>query len=203
MAKSRKRPRRYRPSSLTHSVPRRIPRPRVEIDRGLAWYALWTAARAERRVAERLTDAGLATYFPAETIQRTQRGKVVEVERPAVSRYVFVGLNAAQPQFDVVHGALEEWTGLWPLIIGRLLRTAEGPLRVPAGALQRLADGLVVYDSPKRRIAAGDTLKPISGPFAGLTAVVESSADSRVRALVSLFGGTVPVDFDADQLEAA
>lgn len=201
MAKNRKRSRRYRPSAMP--TPRRIPRPRVEIDRGLAWYALWTASRAEKRVAERLRDAGLATYLPSETLQLVRRGKTVEVERPAVSRYVFVGLNAVAPQFDAVHGALEEWAGLWPMTLGRLLRTSEGPLRVPAGALQRLADGLVVYDSPKPSLRPGEAYRPVSGPFAGMTAIIEAADDTRVRALVSLFGGRVPVEFDADQLEAA
>lgn len=207
MAKNRKRVRRYRPSTLTHSAIRRIARPRVELDRGLAWYALWTAARAEQRVEQRLRAAGLATYLPAEVVERVRRGQLVQIDRPAVSRYVFVGLSAAAPQFDAVHEALEEWTGFWPVTLGRLLRTEAGPFRIPASALQCLANAISGPLDANGGLAGvlqpGTRIRPLAGPLCGRMGIVENVRDQRVRALVEMLGGRVAVEFDVDQLEAA
>lgn len=201
MAKSKSRPRRYRPSSLTHSGFRRLPRPRVEIDRGLAWYAIWSAARAEQRIAKRLGDAGLAAYVPLETVERVRRNRVIQDARPAVSRYLFVGLDGARPDFEAVHGAIDDFGGL--VSLGRLLATGDGPIRVPAGALQRLADGLSLFDQPKRRFCPGGRVRAREGVWAGFLGEVERADDVRVRALMDLFGRKTPIEFGADQLEAA
>lgn len=207
----RRRVRRYRPASLAHGgVIHRLPRPRVEIDRGLAWYCLWTAALAERRVETALRDAGLATYAPVETVRTVKRGRVVEDERLAVGRYVFVGLHGAQPQWDAVHEALERrchWTIGIPAF-GRVLKSRDGvALRVPASALQKLADGLSLADegnhAARTRLAAGGACKAVSGVFAGFLGVVQSSDDYRVRALLDVFGRKTAVEFSPEQLEAA
>lgn len=201
MAKSRKRrERRYRASMPL--LPRRLPRPRVEIDRGLMWLVIWAAPRAEARIQARLLGLGLGAYVPTEVVERVRRGKRIEQERPAISRYVFVGLNAAQPEFWQVDGALSEWGGLQTQ--GRVLRTADNtPLRVPASALQRLADGLTVFDEPVPALRPGDRANVRTGPFEGLLAEIETADDVRVRALVNLFGGTVRAEFEPGQLEAA
>jgi transcription antitermination factor NusG len=198
----RRRPRRYCPSSLTHSAIRRLPRPRVEIDRGLAWFAVWTAARAEQRIQRRLENVGVPTYLPSEAVKIARRGRWVEIDRPVVSRYLFVGLNAAKPDFAAVHGCLE---GFWPGIpvFGRVLRTQEGPLRVPASAVQRLADGLSLYDSRSPPWAVGGRFRAVGGAFAGFEGIVQGADDHRVRGLLDLFGRKTVVEFESGQLEAA
>lgn len=229
MSKSSKRTsRRYRPLSLTHGVPRRLPRSRVEIDRGLAWHVVWTACRSEQRAEHELRAYGLETYRPLEAFEIVKRGRAVEVERDALGRYLFVGLNAAAPQFQAVRDALEDRTApsgdfayLWqgrefwvparnvmaarPL--GRLLSIDDIPVRVPAAALQGLADGLTGfggYPVPGKWLpTAGGACRAIYGPFQGFLGVVEAADDYRVRALVDLFGRRTSVEFDLDQLEAA
>lgn len=203
MAKPRKRrSRRYRPSSLTYSnQTRRLPRPRVEIDRGLAWYAVFTSPRAEPRILEKLAQRGLASYRPVEAVERIRRGRRVEEEIPAISRYVFIGLNAATPQWGLVHDALEDMAGIQTL--GRVLRSGDVPLRVPASALQRLADGISLFEAPTQRFIAGEAVRAVSGPFLSFLVTVEEADDYRVRALVDIFGRQTPVEFEPEQLEAA
>lgn len=206
-----RRARRYRPS-MPQTVVARFkspPRPLVEINRGLAWYVIWTAPRAEPRIEEALRKKGLETYVPRETLSIVRRNKEIEVERPALGRYVFVGLHGAMPQWGDVHLALQgqgSWFGA--PVLGRVLRCADGrPLRVPAGALQRLADwlGPVAEGNDTRGpcFAAGDAVRPVSGPLAGYVGVVHSSDDDRVKAVLSILGRFTVVEFDYQQLEAA
>jgi transcription antitermination factor NusG len=203
-----RRARRYRPSVLALKPQiKRLPRPRVDIDRALAWFVIWAGANVERRVEERLVSAGLSAYRPVEVVAVLNRGKSVERERNPLGRYVFVGLNADHPNFSAVAQALEPIGSVWTSApLGRVLMVDGEALRVPASVLQRFADGLYVPEvsgGSKCRFASGDDVRVVSGPFASFLAEVESATDVRVRALVNVFGRKTSVELDYAQLEAA
>src|SRR6476620_10201675 len=88
-------------------VPRFVSRPRVEIDRGLAWYCVHTRSRVERQAEDELRRVGFSTCLPTETYQVHRRGKLLEIERAPVSRYLFVGLDAAAPEFALLDDVLD------------------------------------------------------------------------------------------------
>lgn len=206
-----RRARRYRPSvpapaTVIPFKPR--PRPLVEIDQDLSWFVIWTGPRGERRVEEKLCKRELAAYVPREAVSTSVRGREVEVERPAVSRYVFVGLET-DAQWSLVHLALRD-QGSWfgAKVLGRVLRAADGaPLEVPASVLQWFADGLCPVaegnDTSRVDFAAGGAVRAVSGHLAGFVGIVESSDDLRVRALLDILGRQTLVEFDRNQLEAA
>jgi transcription antitermination factor NusG len=210
MAKNRKQ-RRYFPARQG-CVPIRLQRPRVEIDAGLAWFCVWTAARAEWQAQRDLEAAGYATYLPLVGLAITRRGKVVEIERNPVSRYLFVGLRMPSPDIEGVENALGMLFG-WSIPTmpprGSVLRVNHAPLRVPSGALQAYADECA--DGAAQGLAgghlglrAGDRARIVAGAFSGLEMTVDQLAcDARVRGLVEMFGGRVSVEATADQLEAA
>lgn len=206
MAKLRKRRGRRRPvSAQVHTNIHYVRRPRVEIDRGLAWYAIFTAARAEARVQTTLRDFGLATYAPIEALKLLRRGRMVELERPAVSRYLFVGLDAAAPQWPLVQEALET-PGPWGIglyALGRVLTFGLQPFRVPAGQLARLADGLSALGHTPYPFEANARVRVSKGPWEAFHGTVEESDDDRVRALLDIFGRQTRVEFKTSELEAA
>lgn len=204
MQKSRKRrERRYRPSAPL--LPRRLPMPKAEIDHALTWCVCFCYGRRESRIRDRLTEAGITTYLPMEAFERIARGRRCEVHRPALSGYVFVGLNAARPDYFAVEQAMG---GGWGLPAdGRLLRNAKGePLKVPPVALERLAEALHVpelLDIPRARFTAGSLVMVRKGPWEAFLGEVERSDDYRVRVLLQIFGRKTAVEFEPGQLEAA
>ena len=125
--------RRHSPAALTHKVPVRLSRPRVAIDPGCAWFAVWTEPRGERRVMAGLERAGFPCYLPSLADKIVRRGEALPVERMAAARYLFVGLSAAAPEFGAVHAV----DG-----VKALVAAAGAPLRVPACVLQAYADAL-------------------------------------------------------------
>ena len=198
--------RRYRASLPVHDVPRRLPRPRVDIDRGLAVVCPVDGSEGRRRLQASLRDSGLATFAPLESVEVVRRGVPVEVERPAFSRYLFVGLNAACPEWSAVHAALEGHSWWLPGVpsLGRILLAGGEPLRVPVNCLCSLAERLSgVGAVPSHPYP----LEPVYGLLMGfgldLTGVVEKSGDERVHALLDLFGRKTLVEFAVEQLEAA
>jgi transcription antitermination factor NusG len=214
MKTKNRRQRRYSPSTLTHrSGLRLIERHRVEIDRALSWHVVYCRAQQER-VAERdLQAAGFTTYRPVQTFERLYRGKTSTVERAPVSRYVFVGLNAVDPDLARVEAVLTE-DGWWPRMSGQVLHANGQPVRIGAGALQRFEDAVSCHfdgglngsggaASGRSLFKVGETVFVRDGPFSGIPFSIESLTDYRVRGLVDLLGGKVAVDLELEQLEAA
>lgn len=202
---------RYFPARQS-SMPPRLKRPRVEIDAGLAWHAVWCSSRAERHAQRDLEGAGFATYLPTVGLEITRRGKVINIDRTPVSRYLFVGLSMPDPDTEGVEDALGMLWG-WSIPTmpprGRLIRVNHVPLRVPSGALQVFANECAL-GSPQGLadghlgFRAGDRARIMSGAFSGLQMTVDRLAcDARVRGLVEMFGGKVAIEATVDQLEAA
>jgi hypothetical protein len=209
MAKNR-RQRRCFPSMMGSRPCRIIHRPRVEIDRSLAWYCVWTQARVERQAQEDLGRAGFATYLPTQRIEIVRRGRLVETERVPVGRYLFVGLQMPSPDFGGVEDALGWRPADWYRpAVGSLLRIDREPIRIGAGALQAFADecagnGLLGAASGRLPLARYQRARIISGALSGLVIQISDVlCDERVRGLVNLFGGRVSVEATVDQLEAA
>jgi hypothetical protein len=211
MAKTRRQLRCRARAPARPFVPRFVSRPRVEIDRGLAWYVIWTRARAERQAEDDLRRAEFSTYLPTQRLEVVQRGRVVEVERPPVSRYLFVGLCARQPEFGRLDAILAGPNAGWFFDppTGSLLRVSGEPVRVGAGALQAFADectgnGLSAVSGGRSPLRRYQTARITDGPLCGLSMRIEDVlCDDRVRGLVDMLGGRVMVEATADQLEAA
>ena len=228
MPKSRKRLRRG-PLSPESTV-RFLPRPRVEIDPGLFWRVLWTQPLAESRVAAALARAGLAAYIPMRAVETVRRGSLEAITRPAIGRYVFVGMGDPEVDFARLRASLGQETPYLasdsfsytdrrgrrigvevrrpepPEPMARLLRVDDVPLRVPVEALQALEDGLSLYGQAGKGRPAfmpGQSVTVLQGPWAGFIGEVERSDDERVWALLGLFGRQTPVQFLVDELEVA
>lgn len=228
MSKSRKRSRGViQPSE---GAVRFVPRPRVEIDATLFWRVLWTQPLVEERVAAALARAGLASYTPMQAVEVFQRGVKKTLRRPAIGRYVFVGLSNLGTDFGRLRASLGQETPSAvedvfsyvnrrgrlvvvevrqpepPEPLARLLRVDDVPLRVPAEKLQELEDRLSLHeaaDGPGPAFRPGEAVRVTSGPWSGFVAEVEAATDGRVRALLDLFGRQTPVEFVVDDLEAA
>ena len=77
------------------------------------WAIVWTAPRGEAKAAEELMRYGDAAFLPMVTVWRDvpqrQRKKIgarrQAVERPALSRYVFVGLNPLYQSWGLIADA--------------------------------------------------------------------------------------------------
>lgn len=57
------------------------------------WYVLYTTARAEKRVAERLKEIGVEVFLPIHKTKRKWSDRVKIVEMPLFNSYVFVRIQ--------------------------------------------------------------------------------------------------------------
>jgi Transcription antiterminator len=61
-----------------------------------AWYALYTAPRAEKVVSKRLNDGGVATFLPLLQLERKWSDRIKVVEMPMFPSYVFVHVKESE-----------------------------------------------------------------------------------------------------------
>lgn len=205
---------------------RRLPRPAIA--QHLAWFVVY-AQVPERKLEERLCDAGFATYRPEAAIVVIRRGRAVDhTEQPALG-YVFVGTAekdgvAALMAFrrrEMERGAesvtyrdrngdlrtLAALHTLWRAPFEQVLG------RVAAAELQAFADGLTGYTSDGAPVvltiaplfAAGEQVRVVKGPFAGFTALVEGADDQRARlkVMITLFGRATPLELGYTDVDKA
>ena len=125
------------------------------------WYALYTAPRAEKKVAERFTDSGIEHYLPIQKVMRKWSDRMKEVEVPVVNGYIFVHIS--ELQFKAVlntYGAIQ------------FVREFGKPVPIPDKQLARLrfmvdnADGPV--DFSLEDLEPGIPISIIRGPMQGL-----------------------------------
>jgi transcription antitermination factor NusG len=181
-----------------------LPRHRTYIDPALTWFALWCRANQERKAEAALAGAGIATYRPLETRQINKRGKILQIERPPVGRYLFAGLDEAQAQAQSLRDVRDALHQPSDPPLGRLIRTEAGPVQVPAELLQPFADAIARLGEPVQArclFSKGMDALVVKGPLAGLLAAIQTASDDRVRALVKMFGGRTLVEFEPEQLE--
>ena len=57
------------------------------------WYAVFTASRAEKRVKERLEQAGIENYLPMREVEFVRDGLVKRLEVPVITGCIFVRVS--------------------------------------------------------------------------------------------------------------
>ena len=189
-----------------------------------AWFAVFTAYRAEFKAEQALNDLGYSVYCPRERREVRHAGKTTEREAPLLPRYIFVGLEktAVGPQgrchpFAAIK-ALDEVEGF--------LGAAGGPIQVPFGRVDPEYDRTDRQKTPRLTIAdiwaaeaageydttapkatplePGEAVRIKGGKFDGFAAsVVEIKPKDRVAVLFHMFGRSSPMELKLDQIERA
>jgi len=93
----------------------------------VCWYAIYTAPRAEKKVAERFAKDSIEHYLPIQKVMRKWSDRLKEVEVPVVNGYIFVHIN--ELQFELVlktFGAIQ------------FVREFSKPVPIPDRQLQQL-----------------------------------------------------------------
>lgn len=125
------------------------------------WYAVYTHSRAEKRVSERLIEAGIETFLPMQKTLRQWSDRKKMVEKPIISSYVFV--KVLPKEFLAVRKA----EGVVKII------TLDGkPVVIPEDQMRNLrilCDSDVDVVVSDKVYLKGDLVEVIYGALTGLT----------------------------------
>ena len=73
----------------------------------LLWYVLYTKHRNEKKVAQRLSEAGYTVYCPLQKVRRQWSDRTKVVEEPLFKSYLFIQIEESRPR----RGLFLSWNG--------------------------------------------------------------------------------------------
>lgn len=159
------------------------------------WYAAYTSANHEKRVAEQLTVREVEHFLPTYSSVRRWKDRRVKLAMPLFPGYVFVRL-ALRDRLPVL-----QIPGL-----ARLVGFNGTPTELPDEEIEGLRRGLTagVRAEPHPFLTVGRRVSVVRGPLAGLQGIlVRRKKQARFVVSVELIMRSVAVEIDEADLEVA
>jgi transcription antitermination factor NusG len=158
------------------------------------WYAIYTCANHEKRVAAELHARSVEHLLPLYSSVRRWKDRRVTLALPLFPGYVFVRL-ALRDRLRVVQ---------IPSVV-RLVGFNSLPVSLPDEEMEIMRSGFSepFRAEPHAYLTAGRRVRVTSGPFAGLEGILQRRK-SNLRVIVSLelIQRSVAVEIDTEELEA-
>ena len=144
------------------------------------WYAIYTKSRSEKKVTERLSDAGIEAYCPLIKTLRQWSDRKKKVQLPMFPGYVFVCVSEIErtlvlQDFGVLNFVF--WLGK-PAVI----RENE------IAAIREIAENGEEINISSEAFEVGRMVKIPEGPFKGMTGTVDKLDKRKVIVLVEQLG---------------
>lgn len=154
------------------------------------WYVVHTRPSQETRAKTQLSRQGFTTFLPTFTRTIRHSRQFRTSDSPLFPRYLFIRFDVNQDRWRSVNSTLG---------VSCLITAGEKPLPVPRGAIEEmLSHG---RHSPLLELKQGSPVRVVTGPFAGIVGkLVRLDAGGRVRVLLSILGGDVPVSVETKDL---
>ena len=153
------------------------------------WYAVYTLPRSEIRARINLERQGFRCFCPF-VIKTSRKGhRLVTQSPPLFPSYIFIELELDKPgtgwrSVDSTYG------------VRRLVKHGDRPSPLPGAFMRSLIEmtnesGIFSYSS---RVATGDRVQFLSGPFAGMIGTLEAlDTHGRITILLTLLGQSTRV----------
>lgn len=157
------------------------------------WYAVYTRANHEKRVANQLAQRLVEHFLPFYDSVRRWKDRKVRLQMPLFPGYVFVRI----PLFDQmrilqIHGVV------------RLVGFDGHPVALPEEEIRTMQNGLKlgVCAKPYRYITAGRRVRVVGGPLAGLQGILLRKKNlARVVVSLDMIKRSVAVEVSLDELQ--
>jgi len=164
---------------------------------GPQWYAVSTQPRREMIAVAHLERQNFETFIPRRRVTTSHARRTQVQIRSFFPGYIFVRLDIARQRWRPINSTQG---------VRSLVMQGEAPLRAPPGMVDTLKamtddEGWFV---PQPSFEKGERVRLLSGPFGELVGRVEKmTAEHRVRVLLDLMNGHIPVVVDRSELARA
>ena len=172
-------------SAIKHGQPQALAQPH--------WYALYTCANHEKRVAAELTHRSVENFVPLYSSVRRWKDRRVTLDLPLFPGYVFVRMALAE-KLKVVQV---------PSVV-RLVGFGGLPAALPETEMEIVRAGLSrgVHAEPHPFLTLGRRVRIMDGPFAGLEGILKKRKRGlRVVVSLELIQRSVAVEVEAADLQ--
>jgi len=158
----------------------------------IAWYAVYTAPRAEKKVGDRFEETGIEYYLPLQKVKRQWSDRVKEVVVPVVNGYIFVHIPPQDfKKVLSIYGAIA------------FVREGGNPAAIPDVQISRLQFMVNYSEEPidfsPEHFEPGETISICRGPLQGMVGeLLQIKGKHKVLIRLEHFGcalTTVPLSF--------
>ena len=157
-----------------------------------AWYAVYTCANHERRVAEQFSSRGVEHFFPMYEVVHKWKDRRMRLQLPLFPGYVFV------------HLALRDrLQALQVTSVVRLVGFGDQPSALDEQEIETLRNGLQRDASaePHPYLTSGKRVRIKSGPLTGLEGILQRrKGKCRLVISIDLIARSIAVDVDASDV---
>jgi transcription antitermination factor NusG len=164
-------------------------------ERAARWYAVFTMARHEKKIAWHLGERQIESFLPLyKTKHRWKNRCTVTVELPLFPNYLFVRIDRDE-RLRVLSV---------PSVVS-IVSVGREPLPVPDQYIVGLRDGLLAHRiEPHPGLGAGDRVRITTGAMADMIGVLERLKNAcRVVLSLEMIGRSVAVEVDLADIEPA
>ena len=164
-------------------------------DTAYHWYALYTKARAEKKVCAELQQKGIEAYLPLRRVLRHWSDRKKWVELPIISSYVFVHIRT-----DEYRQAFE-LKGVVRYVShnGRAVVIPDHEIE----AMRQTVTSNITFNVETSDIQKGQIVTIASGPLKGITGeVLEVQGDRKFYMRISHIGYTLIVTLDDENTKS-
>jgi transcription elongation factor/antiterminator RfaH len=157
---------------------------------GVRWYVAYSQPHREFRAQTQLAAQGFRTFLPRYRKTVRHARKLMTVDAPFFSRYLFVAFDLRRDQWRSVNGTFG---------VTSLLSDGMFPIPLPQGVIESLincsdASGYIDLGDA---LQVGERVRILTGPFADLVGeLVRLDGARRVQVLLQLLNGVVAVSIE-------
>lgn len=161
------------------------------------WVAVYTAARAEKAVTERIAkDLHLETYLPLHRVLRKWSDRMKQVEVPLIRSYTFVKMTERD-----IHYVRQVWG-----VSGFVSFPSTGIAVIPQqemDAMRRLVESMeAIYVQNTLSLQKGANVRVIAGEFAGMEGtIINNCAEGNFAIHISNLNFSLIITIEPDVLE--
>ena len=158
------------------------------------WYVLYTKPRHEKKVAERLTGAGLSVYCPLQKVVRKWSDRTKVVEEPLFKGYVFIQIeNHKRDEVFTFPGTV------------RYLFWLRRPAIVREEEITTIQKWLGHYEHDRLKvtdISPGTYVRITSGKFMNEEGILLNTSNSKALVQLKELGIQLSLDLTQNELQA-
>ena len=153
------------------------------------WYALYTKARAEKKVLEQLTQMGIKAYLPLRRVLRQWSDRKKWVEVPVISSYIFI--NIPEKDYRKVFDA----RGVVAYVShkGKAVTIPDHEIE----AMRKTIENNIEFDVQQRELKKGEEITITTGPLKGVKGIIkEVQGNKKLYISISNIGYTLVINME-------
>ncbi|MDG5800363.1 UpxY family transcription antiterminator [Marinilabiliaceae bacterium ANBcel2] len=155
------------------------------------WYALYTKSRAEKKVLEKLTQAGIEAYLPLKRELKQWSDRKKWVKTPAISSYIFIKIPKSE------YHTLFNIQGVVSYVCykGKAVVIPDREIEI----MQKAVENRLSFNIEPGKIEKGENVTVTSGPLKGISGKVTAiSGTKKLHIEIGNIGYTLVVNLDND-----